>query len=130
MKNKIIGFLIALIALLGGGYGVQKLGGSSEGGADTATTTLASWGGTYRVLKTNSSVLRNVVLASTTPTLAATATMTFKNATSTTDVSSTTIATVGYNTGTGTYTFNAAAPRGLIVEVGVGVSGGYTFTYQ
>ncbi len=132
MKNyslgqKILGAIIGLFALFGI-YQSTPLGNVSETQSMSATTTLSSWSGTYRQLKTSAGILGSVLLASTTPTQAATAIMTFKDATSTTDISSSTIAVVGSNTATGNFPYNIAFSRGLIVEVGVGHAGGYTIT--
>lgn len=132
MSNKqkyIIGaiVLVLVILLFTGNAGV-RVGSVSEGSAYNSTSTLSTWSSTQRQLKTYGGVLGSVIISSSTPSLPTTATMRFMNATSTTDVSSTTIANFGYQTSAGTYTFDAAFSRGLIVETGAGFDGSYVIT--
>ncbi len=129
IKQKIIGALLALVAFLGGG---ATVGSVTQGSEYQATTTSAIFGvaGTSArrqvVISSNqSSVLGSIVVASTTNAY-------FKvwNATSTTDIASSTITTIATSTSAGTYTFDANITRGIIIDVGIGFNGEYTVTYR
>lgn len=115
MRNKIITFLLAVAALLGGG---SYLGSVTAGNEYTATTTASTFGGTHRQLKVGPGALGNVTIASTSA-----HSLTLWNATSTTDSASTTIVTFKASASDGTYTFDASFDRGLVVSAEAGYQG-------
>lgn len=100
------------------------------GQAYNATTTNSTSAGTFWQARSTSNVggceLGSVVIASTT----ATAGITLKNATSTSDVSSSTIAAFPANAAAGTYTFDMACKRGLIIETPTGFNGQFVVTWR
>lgn len=119
MKN-FLTIIAVFILLLGGVYisnkqNGQTLGSVTDGQVFTATTTYNNVGtatfGATKQLKSNAGVLGQVVI-----TTAAAGTIRLQDATSTTDIASTSIATFPASAAAGTYIFNAAFGRGLIVE--------------
>ena len=72
--------------------------------------------------------LGSVVISSTSPA----GLFTIRNATSTTDKASTTVAIFDNSTAVaaGTYTFDLVLDRGLVIEMGTGFAGGYTITWR
>lgn len=132
MKNltvgqKILSAIIGLFALLGV-YTAAPLGNVADNAVMSATTTSSSWAGIKNQIKSTSGILGSVIIASTTPTSSIGSVMLLKNATSTTDISSTTIAVVGYTTSPQNFPYNMSFSRGLIVEAGTGFNGVYTIT--
>jgi hypothetical protein len=131
-KKVIIGILLGLVALLGGGTAIKNsnLGSVvSTGIYQSTTTSQAGFAGRQVTLVSDSPcTLGSVIVSSTTPALPTTGTLRIMNATSTTDVSSTTLASFPIQPTAGTYTFDTFAGRGCIVEVGVGFNGIYTIT--
>jgi hypothetical protein len=120
MKNyslgqKVLGAIVGLFALFGVTVGVNNLGSVSDGQAYNATSTynysgaqnlatsvqLKSYGGTFGSVVITGAVAGKIRV---------------QDATSTTDVSSTTITVFPASTAAGTYTFYSAFTRGLIVE--------------
>ena len=114
-KQKIIGVLLAIVALFGGGYTASNLGSIQDGQAYTSTTTYSKLGvptfTTTQQIKTYGGTLGSVVITG-----AVAGRMVFMDATSTTDVSSTTISVFPASTAANTYVLDAAFGRGLIVE--------------
>jgi hypothetical protein len=125
MRNKLIGFLVALIVLLGGSYGVNKLGSVNDGQAYNATSTTSAISGTHQVLKSSGGVLGSVTIASTSA-----FTLEIWNATSTTDSASTSIAKFKASPVEGTYMFDASLPRGIIIAPATSFNGNYTITWK
>jgi len=135
--NKKLLLAILIIGLLGlmvvafdffvdRGEGLSKVlkGGSSFYGYSVATnTTFAST--KTKQIKTGQTILGSVVIAS-----SSAATLKLKNAASTTDIASTTIATIVAAADEGTYTFDVAVNRGLIIESSSGFNGDFVITYQ
>lgn len=105
--------------------GSVTVGGEYQG----TTTSVAGFAGLQVSLVSNKAgTLGSVVVSSTTPATPTTGTLRIMNATSTTDISSTTIASFPIQPTQGTYTFDIFAPRGIIVEAGAGFNGTYTIT--
>ena len=127
----VIGAVVVLIlgvifVTSGGAKSVGSIG-TSEGYYSTTTTT--SFASTQKVLTTANAIFGSVVVASTTGVIP-TATLLIKNATSTSDVSSTTLASFSGQPVAGTYTFDMVAPRGIIIETGAGFNGSYVLTWK
>lgn len=125
MKN-ILGIIAVFILLLGGVYisnqkNSNTLGSiSSSGDAYIATSTNSSWNtpaattGGFKLLKTGQGILGSVVITNDTA-----GSYTLYDATTTTNgaiYGTTTLANVYANLSEGTYTFDVAFSRGLIVE--------------
>lgn len=129
LKQKIVGVILALLGLFGGGYSAVTLG-EANGEAYNATSTYSKLGvptfGVNQTLLSN----RQGVLASVTITGAVAGAMKFMDATSTTDVSSTTVAVFPASTAAGTYDFNAVLTRGLIVETTSALQPTTTITWR
>jgi hypothetical protein len=126
--------IIILIAVTGYSVVANKpvtFGSVGQSGEYTSTTTgslsrasLAAKSMSVLV-SDQAATLGSIVIASTTN-----AYFTIWNATSTTDVSSTTLVTIGTSTAAGTYTFDAVAQRGLIMERPVNFAGEYVVTFR
>lgn len=121
IKKKIIAFLGVLIVLFGGS---ATLGSVNQSNEYHATTTSAIADGHW-VLQTGQSVLGSVVVASSSAT-------TFKvwNATSTTDIASSSPVQFGASPADGTYTFDIVMSRGVVIELPANFDGSYTVTYR
>lgn len=116
--------LCALLFLMG--RADPALGSVQDGSEYTyGTTTAAGLKNFKSTTNTSSCVLGSVVIASSSAT-----SFTVKNATSTTDVGSTTIATFEANAAEGTYTFDAACSRGVSVDAPAGFNGYVITTYR
>lgn len=103
------------------------VGSIQDGQAYTSTTTSSGWGATTnRMLKVGNGTLGSVVIT------AATAGGAFelRDATSTIDVSSTTIATFANGAIGGTYTFDVAFTRGLSIITASGLTASTTITWR
>lgn len=134
--NKILSTFI-VIGLLVVGFGVyspkptvNSLGSVVQSGEYQATTTYSKLGvplfGTNQtIISNNSGVLGSVVITG-----AVAGPMRFMNATSTTDVSSTTIAVFPNSTAAGTYTFDLIVTRGLILETTANLLPTTTITWR
>jgi hypothetical protein len=105
------------------------LGSVMQGGEYNATTTISTSAGTHWVARSvtsgSSCTLGSIIVASSSAT-----TFTIWNATSTTDVSSTTITTLKASVGEGTYTYDIVCSRGLVIETPASFDGSYTVTYR
>lgn len=99
--------------------------GSIETGEEYNATTTAAMATGFSVLKTSSGQLGSVIVAS-----SSAATFTIWNATSTTDIASTSPVRFVASPANGTYTFDASFTRGIIVEVPTGSNGSYTVTWK
>ncbi len=101
----------------------------TAGGVDTGqeynATSTVDMTARFGVLKTSTGALGSVIVASSSAT-------TFKvwNATSTTDVASTTPVQFVASPDNGTYIFDAVFDRGIIVETISGFDGSYTITWR
>lgn len=120
MKQKLITILLAIVALLGGGYVATNapLGSvESESGGYYATTTAsfpATAVGGNKLLKNGPGILGSVVIVNETAGV-----LNFYDATTTgshTNHPTTTITTIPASLAEGTYTFDVTFSRGLIVE--------------
>lgn len=133
-KQKVSATVALLVVIWGGGVVANNtIVGSVTRSNEYFSTTTSAAGYANRqtsILANTSGTLGSVIVSSTTPALPVTQSCLFKDATSTTDVSSTTAASFGYQTTAGTYTFDSILVRGLIVECGVGFNGTYTITYR
>lgn len=134
--NKIFNTIIILgLVVIGlGVYSVPSitpnLGSVVQSGEYQATTTYSKLGvplfnDRQTIISNTSGVLGSVVITG-----AVAGPMRFMNATSTTDVSSTTIAVFPNSTAAGTYTFDLIAPRGLILESTSGLLPTTTITFR
>lgn len=130
--NKQILIPLLVVALVAGAFLVFKgdggQGSVQVGNSYNSTTTDSIAQGVYQIKDTiNSSfcVLGSVVIASSSAT-----SFEIRNATSTTDVSSTTIATFEADAGEGTYTFDTACTRGIGIVVPSGFNGVFTTTFR
>ena len=106
---------------------VNKLGSVNRSNEYSATSTVPTGASVNKstLVSNSSAVFGSVTISSTTN-----ATFVVKNASSTSDVSSTTLATFAASSANGTYTFDAVAERGLILEIPAGFAGSYTITYR
>lgn len=97
-----------------------------------ATTTVAMAANGHRIIATSTTnrvSLGSIIIASSTS-AAVTSGLRIWNATSTTDVGSTSIVLFAPQASNGTYTFDAILSRGLIVELPANFNGSYTITYR
>lgn len=128
-KNKIVGLIVALLVFFGFATDNINLGGVQQGSEYNATTSISTSAGTHWLAKGIASggtcALGSVVIASTSVT-----TLTLWDATSTTDIASTTIVTFKENVVEGTYVYDIVCFRGLIVETPSSFDGIYTITYR
>lgn len=135
--NKIFSTLI-VVGLLVIGFGVYspkqtsnvKVGSVAQSNEYQATTTYSKLGaplfGTAQTIISNTSgVLGSVVITG-----AVAGPMRFMNASSTTDISSTTLVVFPNSTAVGTYTFDIVAPRGLILETSASLLPTTTITFR
>lgn len=134
-----LGALIVLLVILFVRFPSQKesiVGSVARGQEYQATSTYVMLGGgviapspaatvLFRQIGTGDNTFGSVVVASSSATVAR-----IWNATSTTDVGSTTIANFVAAPANGTYTFDVSAPRGIILEMTSGFNGAYTITYR
>lgn len=134
--NKILSTFI-VIGLLVVGFGVygtkstgNSLGSVAQSHEYQATTTYSKLGAP--LFGTNQTIISNTsgVLGSVVITGAVAGPMRFMNATSTTDVSSTTLVVFPNSTAAGTYTFDIVAPRGLILETTANLLPTTTITFR
>lgn len=125
----LISIIIGLVAviLIVNKSPLPSVGSVTRGGEYQATSTYpVGAAALYSTLISNTNgTLGSIIVSSTTV-----GTLKVKNATSTSDVASTTIATFGASPANGTYTFDAIITRGLIIELSPGFTGGYTITYR
>lgn len=125
LKNIVIGLLVGILGLLGVTVGGQKFGSVSDGEAYTATTTNSVYADKKVPVKLGNGVLGSVIVTGTSATV-----VELRNATSSTDVASTTIATFAASPSTNTYTFDSSFDRGLVVNFIGSFVGQYTITYR
>lgn len=118
--------LVLLVLVLLMGRAQTTLGSVVDGSEYTYGTTTAAGLRSFKST-TNSPVctLGSIVISSSSATA-----FTIKNATSTTDVGSTTIATFEANAAEGTYTFDVACSRGVAVDAPSGFNGYVITTYR
>lgn len=107
----------------------DTLGSVARGGEYQATTTSTMGTNKHQLIQSayNSSsvTLGSIVVASTSAT-----TIKIWNATSTTDIASTTLGTLKASVAEGTYTFDLILTRGLILEIPTGFNGNYIITHR
>lgn len=107
----------------------NTLGSVVQGGEYQATTTSTMGTNKHQLIQSayNSSsvTLGSIVVASTSAT-----TIKVWNATSTTDIASTTLGTLKASVAEGTYTFDLILTRGLILEIPTGFNGNYIITHR
>lgn len=122
LKAKIAALFAGLAVLLGGGY---TLGSVQQASEYHATTTASMTAGSHVQIQTGQSVLGSIVVASSSDT-------TFKvwNATSTTDIASTSPTELKASIGENTYTYDINMSRGIILELPSGFDGDYTITWR
>jgi len=117
--------LIVMTFLLITKEGVSPLGSVSVSNEYHATTTDSTSVNTHSQIKSTAATLGSIVVASSSAT-----TLTIWNATSTTDIASTTITKLVASIGEGTYTFDVEALRGLIIATPVDFNGSYVITWR
>ncbi len=132
MKNiavsiSVLAIVIAGVLIFRKDNSSLSLGSIQDGQAYTSTSTASNWGtATNRVLKVGYGTLGSVVIT------AATGGGVFelRNATSTIDPASTTLATFTAGAIGGTYTFDVAFDRGLAVITTAGLQASTTITFR
>lgn len=124
LRTKIIAILSALIIFLGG-FGATKLGSVNQGQEYYSTTTGSFAVATSTYVRVGPGAIAQVTISSTTN-----VGFKVKDATSTLDLSSTTIANFPAGVAAGTYIFDASFTRGLFFDLGTGFAGSYTVTYR
>lgn len=122
-----VGVFVLVVGYLLSSGSVNKLGSVNRSNEYRATTTLAAWANIPHMITSDSSaVLGSVVIGTTHASI-----VEIWNATSSTDIASTTIAVIAASPVIGsTMTFDVAAPRGLMVNTVTGFTGRYTITYR
>lgn len=136
--NKILGtlFVLALIVIAGvsliGKKEVTTLGSVNVSDAYLSTTTDSGWANTPRMIASSTNgipdiqMLGSIIIGTTHASI-----VEIKDATSTTDVASTTIAIIAASPAIGsTLTFDTRILRGLMVNTATGFTGRYTITYK
>ncbi|MFA6314972.1 MAG: hypothetical protein WC648_01200 [Candidatus Paceibacterota bacterium] len=104
----------------------RSYAGVTIGNEYQSTSTDSTWAGLKKAVVTNTSgVLGSVIVTGTSATV-----FEIKDATSTTDVSSTTLATFAASPGTGTYVFDTIFTRGLSINALGSFAGKYTVTFR
>ena len=132
LKQKIITFLLAIIAILGGGYTATQFGSIQDGNAYSSVTTATGLTTAKDLIKLGSGTLGSVVITG-----AAAGTFEIYDATTTNTTLRTITATSSLvklasfptNAAAGTYTFDTAFSNGLIVAF-TGTQGTTTVTYR
>lgn len=104
----------------------QSFGSVAVSNEYRATTSIASSAGTHYLASTlPNCTLGSIVVASTSETL-----FRIWDATSTTDVASTTLLTMDNSPAAGTYTFDLTCKRGIVVDTPASFTGVYVVTYR
>lgn len=122
--------VLTVVAFSLDGKDINPTGSVTQGNEYTSTTTDSTAAGTHWVARTvnggSSCVLGSIVVASTT----STSDFRIWNATSTTDIASTTLVYLPISAGAGTYIYDVVCSRGLIIDTPTGFTGSYTITYR
>lgn len=117
------GILLGVLTFKSTPQGKTILGGGNEAYQSTTTPTIS---GQMLMVKTGQGVVGNVVIGVTSAT-----TFELRNATATTDVSSTTILSMAASPAIGsTLTLDVAFDRGLAIVFPASFTGRYTITYK
>lgn len=132
LKQIIIGALLAIVAMLGGGYTATNLGSVQDGHAYSSVTTATGLTTNKDLLKLGSGTLGSVVITG-----AAAGTFEFYDATTTNatlrtitaTTSLTKLASFPTNAAAGTYVFDTAFSQGLIVAF-TSTQGTTTITFR
>ncbi len=103
----------------------DKVFGSIQDGQEYRATTTSTMATGNKLIRTGQTTLGSIIVSSSTV-----GTLIVRNATSTEDTASTTIATLGVLAGNGTYTFDVKLERGLAVVLSSTFAGDYTITYK
>jgi len=116
--------IVAVIYLTGVNSRVEEsvIGSVGQTGEYQATST--SWTST-RVIQVAPVTLGSIIITTTDASI-----VRIMDATSTTDIASTTVAQFQASAGLGTYTFDVALKRGLGIDTVTGFAGKYTATYR
>lgn len=126
LKQKIVGVLLGLVALLGGGYSAVTLGNADVAAYSNATTTGSFSAATIVMLKTGQGVLGNIVIGTTSAT-----TFELRDATSTTDIASTTLLSLAASPAIGSsMSPQVVFTRGLSIVFPPSFVGRYTVSYE
>lgn len=131
MKQKIIGVIVAILAVFGISVSTNNLGSVERSHEYQATSTYAV-NGSPLFVNPNASLCANTsgVLGSVVINGAVAGRIVIMNATSTTDVSSTTLAVIPASAAVGTYTYDLIAPRGLHTITATGLVPTSTITFK
>lgn len=127
-----IGIIVGIVAMTAAMFVVAPYlvqGSVTQGNEYTSTTTVSTSAGTMWQAKSTSGNPYCALGAITVSSSSAT-TLTLWDATSTTDVSSTTIATLKAGISEGTYTYDIYCKRGLVISTPTGFNGNYTVTWR
>jgi hypothetical protein len=118
-------FSLVVVSIYSNLKAEPAIGSVIQGSEYQATTTVYMQAGTQRRILANAGTVGSIVVASSSAT-------TFKvwDATSTTDIASTTVVHFVASPTMGTYTFDVALTRGLVIELPTGFNGSYTVTYR
>jgi hypothetical protein len=127
--NKTLKTLLAVLILVGllvsFKFKIYQALGSVNIASEYQSTSTLAMANQDNVITTSSSVVGSIIVSSSSAT-------SFKicNATSSTDIASTTIAHFKASPDNKTYTLDVVAPRGIIVKTPPGFNGNYTITYR
>lgn len=123
--------VIFLFGVLVGNHAPSTSLGSIVSGQDyTSTTTNSTYANSQRSLKGGTTTLVGGTLGSIIVTTTSATVVEIMDATSTTDLGSTTLAKFGASPATGTYTFDSSFSRGLRVNFPGSFNGNYTITWR
>jgi len=117
--------IIGLLIFLSPEHQEQPIGGVNIANEYHATTTRDMTADAEQLIQTGGSVLGSVIVASSSAT-----NMSIWNATSTTDIASTTLTTFDADLSNGTYTFDTIMTRGIIIDLPASFDGDYVITYR
>lgn len=133
-QNIIIAGLVVLLVLTGYVFLNVKeardgrLGSVSVSNEYNATTTNSTSANTHSLIKSSQCTVGSIVVASSSP---SGQDVKIWNATTTrTDLSSTTLVTLRGGVSEGTYTFDIACTRGLVIETPASFNGSYVITWR
>ncbi len=125
-KQKIAGIIVGILALFGAVPYVSNIGSVQDGHAYNATTTGSFAAATSTMIKFGPGTLGSVVIGVTSATV-----FSLRDATSSSDVGSTTLMSLSASPVIGsTMTFDVAFSRGLFIEFPASHVGRYTITYR
>ena len=132
--NKILGSVLAIMIVVGGAYMIARnaIGNESEGYMATTTTSTSVSGATAYQARSTFGILHTVTVSSSTPQLqyAGNALLGVYDGLYSTSTATSTIAKFPAPTAAGTYIYDVAFTKGLLIDVPPGFNGVYTFTFK